>query len=222
MKPLAITLTLARKPIVLGDDLLHLDGVLAWLVARQRADQGSDTMRTPDELPLAREQRGNAWCYKASAFAFYGVEFGGALELRRSAQDFAFALTSPATKAPNIKVFRDEAQYKMWNLRFPFFYASKACAWCIGDEDAIRRVIRDLRYIGKLARLGCGQVLRVGVQYDERAHELWQYRHLPWPQEDYAQIFGRCTPPYWDRIGFSPSCWRPVFRLSMRGIRHRV
>lgn len=210
MRPLKITWRLAT-PVIASDDLLHLDGVLAWARAKRATEDGFPIEEVIEDLPLERETKDGEWVWKASAIHFEPRCAPLPMIYRRQ-------ISFPKIHAMQQEVgcfelkrrkYENKAMYKNWQIPAAYMWVNKAEAWCIGDPDKVRELLADVPNLGKLARLDFGRVSTFEVEEHNEALEKWKFRNLPWPEAGYAPIQGCVRSPYWRR-DHARTCWRPV------------
>lgn len=108
---------------------------------------------------------------------------------------------------------------KTTRTRIALRHASTACAWCMGDVQALQELLSRLQALGAHRHAGHGSVQSVSVSVDPLAAERCWNRPLPGPHPkdpSAAARFptgGRSTPPYWDR-DLSQQAWWPAIGVS--------
>jgi CRISPR type IV-associated protein Csf3 len=103
---------------------------------------------------------------------------------------------------------------KASRTRIALRHASTACAWCLGDVEALQGLLSRLQALGSHRHGGHGLVRSVSVVVDKIANEKCWNRPLPgwhpkdpWKDGRYLAA-GRSTPPYWDR-DLGQQAWWP-------------
>lgn len=200
-----------------------------------------------EQLPLERETREDQWVWQASALVphYLGKLQARLLvrrhepeEIARDARDTieltavrrrmlhgesgkTLRLIDAAGKADlSVKLPLDQALLK---ARLEH-YAVRQCAgyeaWCVGDAPQIERLLEKLmgRGIGKWAKNGYGNVVRIEVEPCEQAHEQWKRRVLPWPEPGYARVYAAVRPPYWAPEN-QVMAWLPAARDASAAVR---
>jgi CRISPR type IV-associated protein Csf3 len=205
MKPLKIVFRLGA-PVVVPEYPIHLDA----LIARMAVERAAFDLSAQEALPLARHETGNGWVWKASWVEFSGITqrwlsesirrydaWGRARDHARGVLD-RFKKLNPGT-GPD----------KAYQFFTPMMAASEAHAYCVGDIQAVSELLQNLKYLGKLHRLGYGRITAVEILEDERAMEFWRYRTMPESVPGYVLVWSCLRPPYWERRNCTES-WQPV------------
>jgi len=206
MVPLRVVFHL-RSPIIVPAHPIHFDALLAWVAVDRSGD-----LAAQEDLPLERHgYPGEYWCWKASWIEFDGitqrwqVERVRKFEAWQRAEDFAAGVLKQYKK-----VVAGSGPDKAYQLSQPVMAASVACGYCVGDEDAVRDMLRDVSHLGKWRRLGYGEISSVEVVRLEAGGKcLWQYRLMPEPLAEHVKVWARLRPPYWERTG-RVEAYRPI------------
>ncbi len=206
---------------------IHLDALLAYAETQARLDPDDpyapkdvQAMRAiADDLPLERFERDGEWVWKASALVPVGVSSGGSrfFTQRMNKKDFAIRVGEGDVQLGRYQ--HDKSlpaganmtpyQNKIDTLRGPFrnllgfypvFDPNALVAWCIGDRERIKDILRNghITHIGARRRSGHGEIKDILIEPDSQADELWMRRVRPWPllDEDVA-IQAAWQAPYW-------------------------
>lgn len=179
MTPLTVTAYLATPPVL--DRPVCLDGVLLGATgAAMSAAAGEwldDATVIAHGLPLARVETVAGWWWAASALLPWGPEQRGDLNrvpLVDEAARWTTARTITQGSGPDKR------------LRVPYYTrpAMLSLTWtCVGDADAVGRLLLRARGIGRHVKHGHGWVTRWSVERGGPAVEEYgrslELRHLP-------------------------------------------
>ena len=206
MEALRITFRLAT-PMVAPTHPIHLDALLAWAAVEKA---GGD-IAAQEWLPLAihGDREGGPWCWQASQVIPREVVTRDQLPMTRAFDPWTWAddrdkrfQGGPKTLKPGT------GPYKAHQLRLPLQQALSAVAWAVGDVHHIRDLLDRVESLGKLARIGCGEIAAVTVEPDPLARERWRLRTMPTPTDGYRRTMATVRPPYWRRAG-RIEAWSP-------------
>ncbi|RQZ31662.1 type IV CRISPR-associated protein Csf3 [Burkholderia sp. Bp9017] len=206
--------------MVAGAHPLHLDALIAYAIVEEslraagawEADPKTLRELADFPLPLERDQRDDARCWKASAIVPGGdpgphsMRFwtrktdaydmarrieGGQIEGR-----YKFPLKQYAYKVDTARGLLKQ-QFKF----FPVRQVEQVHAWCVGDEDRLVDLLSPetgyVTHLGAKARMGYGRIRSFHIERDDAARDLWQRRVLPWPHEGAEAVAMATRPPYW-------------------------
>lgn len=203
-----------RSPAVMREPIL-LDGVLIGGLGAQLGAEREDGWACPEEvyaadLPLARVPGEYGWWWAASQASFQGPEEVTHAH-RRMPLNFYERWTSAAST--------NAASGPDKSLRSPLFYRPSMLrvVWtCVGDPDAIARILSWVMGIGHRTTDGFGQVERWEVLDLPELPDVLAYgrdlelRHLPvWASHGAPvaiRTMRRLRPPYWKRED-AVLCW---------------
>lgn len=171
---------------------LHLDSLLAYAATQENGGDWRDIT-----IPVSQE-RG---VYKCSALHFERTH--ARLFSRIQKTEESIIVEGIGTYVSQKRVKNDFSlacqQFKNSIFSSSVFRSEKAIAYCVGDKDKIESLLRHIRTVGPLAKLGMGQVTGFTVTKDTAANERWQERVLPWcpDKTDYFPLQAATTFPYW-------------------------
>lgn len=199
--PLQITIQLDGSGVYYDRrEPLHLDSLLAAMLCRWHTSgepPTRDEEPTDISLPLDRWCLNGAWGWKASALFPEGETAETLAYWRKRFREHRADTISPDA-SPNLT----NATYRAWNMPLPLLLCHSLVGWCIGDRRAVRRALKDLRYIGKKRAHGHGRVIGVDVERNDDDYSMWRdgcaQRWLP--AMDGSRLV-RPRPPYWSMIG---------------------
>ena len=211
--PLRLTWQLA-SPIVVSAYPLHLDALVAFAVAEEKARQtaGVQDLAATLVLPLESEHRDGKSCVKASALLpLEPGEHSMRMWTRKSdAYDYAARIEAGhfdvKTKFPlkphGLKFDTQRGTFKQMFKFFAVRHVRTVQAWCIGDMDRLTELLAPeagfITYLGAKSRMGYGRVLEFDIQHDEAAADHWQRRVLPWPSVNTVEVEAAASLPYWE------------------------
>lgn len=233
-QPLRISWNLATD-LVLGGNPIHLDALVAYAKTKMELNlRGLDTNSTDttlirdlaNDLPLAKETRGDQWVYQASAImpaegaeVIHGMRYW---TRRTNEIDYAERVHSGEMESASIiakrlagKVIPTPKAMKPYShvidtvrglhKNIYKFYPTKTVqtihAWCIGDRDQLQELLDPsagyILSIGPRKRNGHGLISSFDIVEDKAALELWDNRVLPWMHEGAEPMELAAHPPYW-------------------------
>ena len=206
-QPFRLTFTL-RTPMVEAHTDKTLDAVLSW-AAVQRAEYQNlaEPFAVQHDLPLARHQAGDDWCFMASNLSYAWVGERGAVHYikRQRAEDYANAwLNGLLLKLNKSNIDMTRGSSKAATCVQSLRAASAVTAWGIGDIEEIKKLLPFVTHIGKLHHHDHGAVARWEITEDKASHEKWKYRVLPFGSSvatgaSHALSTGGLIAPYWNR-----------------------
>lgn len=200
MQPLRITLALNR-PLVVPDDPIHLDALLAWAAVDQATQEGrDDPLAAQEALPLRREGEGvdAVWCASQLLYTPLDTPQRMLMTKRFELMDFARAKGKVYDGGPN-KFTPGTGPYKSFVLNVPLVWTERVVAYCIGDPEAVAALLARVHSVGKYARMNMGAITQRTVAVDARAETGWRYRTMSTPEADFAPVEATTRPPYWRR-----------------------
>ncbi len=215
------------SPMLDGAYPLHLDSIIAYAVTHEKLRNGASgpIESLADDLPLAKEHRGDDWIWKASALMSDRVhERGMRLWTRKfDAEDWSRRVVSRHTDLrvkfplkPYEQVIDTARGFNKQHFQhLPVKYVSSVTAYCIGDHDRLVKLLAPesgyMIALGGRRRMGLGTILDGGfeIEPDARAMDLWQLRLLPWEHEGAVPITAATKPPYHLPDNIRPAFVRP-------------
>lgn len=201
MKPIRITFQFANL-VSVSDSPLHLDGLLAWVAVEQaRQNDEADLDRAAVSLPLARSGKPEVWCASALQFDYVSPPSFRTLVRKTDVEDYAAAVTQGriSLSRPRDQLPVGSGPLRNYLVSYSVRQAASASAWCIGDIDAVRTLLTEIKHVGRFGRMGFGLVVGTTVEHDADAMTKWKLRHLPWQEEGYIPCIGNFQAPYWDK-----------------------
>lgn len=212
MKGYRVDFTLSGVMVV-PDNPIHFDALLAWASVEQGMQEGISMEEAHERLPLAREEQGGAWAWKASQLTIQARKNGFMTTSRRMDPT---EIVNALDEGRFVGLERSDSWagktgtgvYKSYLLKHPLQWAEQAQAWFVGDKDKVAALLADVTNLGKLARLGMGKITQITITEDDAALERWQWRNLPWHKDGFRKAMVCCRPPYWKRenaqVGWVP------------------
>ncbi len=179
-----------------------LDGLLAWVLGPRQGIRGLDRSGIPQDvqLPLMRETSGDTWIWRASALFPTGPQSEGLWHWRKRLRQSRIDVT---TGSPNLQ----NGQYRDWQTPLPLLLCTQMVAYANGNGKEMRRILREVRYVGKKSAHGHGKVLSVDVDQIEQDHSLVMDGHaMRWLPSSEGTRLVRPRPPYWHPHGRIASC----------------
>ena len=199
---------------------LHLDGLLAWVVAGRAMANAKDATRAIADLPLGRYGNGDDAVWQASQLIVVPVDSVHLEAITRIGDNNVVAARRGRawTGATNVIPIAS-GPMKAYAVRLTVQNVTRIAAYCIGDADAINDLLRDITSLGAVRRNGYGVVRGYTVTRDDSASERWRWRSMPAPQDGYEPVHGALRPPYWDRRTHR-QVWRPLQRNVLEALHH--
>lgn len=179
-----------------------LDGLLAWVLAPRQGHRHLDRSEPPADvqLPLRREHIGGTWVWRASALFPQGPQGEGLWHWRKRLRQSRVHLTTGAPNTTN-------GTYRDWQMPLPLVLCTRMVAYASGNGAEIRRVLREVKYLGKKAAHGHGKVIGVDVEHVEHDCSLvLDGRAARWLPQDGGPRLVRPRPPYWHPHGRVACC----------------
>jgi len=219
IEPLKITIELATPVVTESEYPIYLDALLSYAASKEAEAAGlADAWKAGEDLPLGRAGQGDDWVYQASMLIFTPIAPRELVNMQRKAspemfyRDFELGLWGfPALKSgkentkepPTINTL--SGQFRAYQYYTSTQWMSHACAYCIGDKEAITRLLKQLTHIGKMGRNGWGLIDSITVESDPCAESKWALRVLPAgiqsPLSDveYMPVLSAPRAPYWNK-----------------------
>jgi CRISPR type IV-associated protein Csf3 len=99
---------------------------------------------------------------------------------------------------------------------------------CVGDKQALTNILKDVRGLGVMRRIGLGEILAISITKSEKSIEDCGFirdgqpaRELPccdWPeQKGWNAVAATTRPPYWNPHNTEIS-WCPPLELTVPGM----
>lgn len=208
MKPLRVSITL-KSPMSVSSHALTLDGLLSGLVVRRAEDGGhADPYSVQHDLPLDRyESPSGDWVFKASRILGeqQGEVFTSMLTSRFNAMTVLRDMDDGLVQSKRAYMQTDGGYFKSTLERMHLRWMSTLSAYAVGDEDAVRDILSDLRYLGGRRALASGTVRSVSVEVVPDDECVWWNRPMPVDTDialdrvTFAPDWGTLHAPYWKR-----------------------
>lgn len=182
---------------------LHLDALLAWAAAPRMGVRGCTSRHDPIEqvpLPLDHVILEGHWVWCASALMPVSATGEDVTYWRKRFRQDRATLT---TGSPNLT----NGIYRDWNTPLPLVLALQLVAYARGDRSRCKRLLKEVRALGKKRAHGFGKV--TGIDYEEMADDwsIVKDGHAQrWLPTKYGTRLVRFQPPYWHPDGRVPCC----------------
>jgi CRISPR type IV-associated protein Csf3 len=205
---------------------LHLDALLAYAVTQEALQDAKYNDEIPtgmlrqlgEQLPLVKVERGDLWCWQASALIPEAVlEHEMRMWTRKTESELMATMTQEGaiarTREPkfplkpfSLKIDTQRGLLKNHFQFIPVRHVRKFVAFCVGDADRIENLLlTHITHIGARKRAGFGRIAlqsggniqAISVTQDDQARTLWQQRILPWQDEGTVPIQAAHKAPYW-------------------------
>ena len=174
----------------------HLDSLLAWALApRQGVHQhlGRDDVPVLVEIPLLRSRVNGHQVWHASALFPDGC-IGEDLQFWR--KRFRQSRADLTNGSPNLT----NGTYRDWNMPVPLLLARRMVAYGSGSRKQVRKVLREIKYLGKKRAHGHGKI--VGITTEEIPDDWSLVKDgiaMRWLPDENGTRLVRTMPPYWNR-----------------------
>ncbi len=177
---------------------IHIDSLLAWTLAViQHGSKHIDRDDTPDDvqLPLLRSRVNGVNVWHASAL----FPDGGDVEtLRFWRKKFRASRVGVTSGSPNLM----SGVYREYNVPVPLLLAPRMIGYASGSGKEARRLLKQIKSIGKKRAYGYGKVMDVEVIEINSDYSFVKdgkaMRFLP--SQNGTRLI-RCAPPYWNNVG---------------------
>jgi CRISPR type IV-associated protein Csf3 len=198
-EPFEVTIVLGGDGSMLSPDSpIHLDSILASLaVEKARIEEHTNPLSKQFDLPLAKAESENGWCYCASALDI-NIKHRETEYLTRRNND-ELLRTNEALSKPFGKMEGAKGQYKNVFIHQNIIYPTIK-AFGIGDIDEVDALLGRLTHIGSKRGNGHGKVRSYQITEVLEKECKWIHRRVPFPVKGYAKIIGTCRPWYADRL----------------------
>jgi len=186
---------------------MHFDDILAAAAVKEHLSQNNEAIGDYDKiinfLPLAKQEEGKDWIWKASVIRWNN--HGNFMKsLTQSLDQYKIALLKDqgVIKFGGSSLNTASGPLKSSISLLPSAAYSNGVAFCIGEKEKVERLLAQLEYIGKKHQRGCGKVISFQVDIVE-ASDAWTDRTLPLSMESLKQNRHSLAsqvgvrPPYW-------------------------
>lgn len=208
--PLKITFRLDR-PIRCPEYPIHLDALLAWAAVREAEEAGHPhPLEAQENLPLAFEEGegGTIWCASHLMWQPLAPPEQVFLTKRFELENLARRKGKVYEGGPNLMT-QGTGPYKSFVLQVPTVWTTHVVAYALGDPDRITSLLSKVTHLGKMRRIGLGQIATRHVDLDSKAEHFWKLRIMPRAMPGYEPIFAVTRPPYWGTERRQPA-WVPM------------
>lgn len=177
---------------------IHLDALIHWcLTPFHRTRQGLGRDETPDEieLPLLKHQVNGEWVWQASALFPAGKTVESLQHWRKRFRQNRIELTSGS---PNLQ----NGPYREYNMPLPVLHTLQMIAYGSGNAKEIRRLLKQIKYLGKKRAYGKGSVISCEVlECPDNYAILRDGKTMRWIPDLAGARLIRPRPPYWNIMG---------------------
>jgi len=208
MTPFRVELTFS-SPVALGDNPIHLDGLIAASVWDLAVASGvDDPLSAIHDLPMEKTETTDSnldWVWKASQFVLEAnsPQFVDYAVRRYALREWSLLKDVFETRRDKIPLKQGHQKAIMIAIRQQWI--KRAVAWGIGDIDHVRFLLTRLHSFGLYRRMGYGRIRSISVEPASSDEvDLWRCRNLPQSRKDltfegHCACTGPIAPPYWDR-----------------------
>lgn len=181
---------------------IHLDALLAWVLAPKQGLRHVTRDEKPGivQLPLRRRRIGEHWVWRASALFPEGEAIESVWRWRRRFRHHRADLV-PGRIDTSGSIYRD------WDTPIPLVHVRKMVAWADGSRRHVKKLLREVRYLGRKRAHGHGKVLRIEVDEVQEDYTLVRDgRAQRWLPDENGVREVRLWPPYWHPHGRVRCC----------------
>lgn len=182
---------------------LHLDALLTWVLAPRQGVPPClcrDDPVVPVRLPLVSSLIGRARVHHASALLPLGPTGEDLTYWRKRFRQSRAELTAGSPNLTN-GTFRD------WNMPLPLLLVPALVAYGAGTARDVRKLLKDVRSLGKKRAHGHGKVIGIEVEASPADYSLVRDgRAQRWLPDPTGTRLVRPTPPYWHPQGRVRCC----------------
>lgn len=182
----------------------HLDALLAWCLSPIHRHCHTPLQRDdlPEEvpLPLRRLDIGETWIYRASALFPQGEQADALMYWRKR---FRQQVVHWTTGSPNLQ----NGPYRDYNMPVPLLLIHHMIAWGDGNAKEARKLLKQIKHLGKKRAYGKGQVVGLEVEACDVQSVITHDNHaLRWLPNPEGTRLVRPRPPYWNAVGRIMCC----------------
>jgi CRISPR type IV-associated protein Csf3 len=151
-----------RSPkIALGSRWLHFDGIIAYLMLREKLGEDYWTLPSKDPIDISPyikdppvKKTGELWHASVAQFPEYAkVEY--TTLYKRVDERYCHTID---TKIQKLRV--DRGHFRAYMMNIPTIQTNKVSFYVNGDLDEIKRLLMHVSGLGKKTRAGCGYINR--------------------------------------------------------------
>lgn len=190
---------------------MHLDALLAWSAVREAEEAGHPSpLDAQESLPLASDagEGGAVWCASQLMWQPLAPPNQMMVTKRFELEELARRKGKVYEGGPN-QMTPGTGPYKSFMFHVPTVWASQVVAYAIGNLSEVDRLLSRVTHIGKMRRIGLGQIGHYQVDVDQEAERFWKLRIMPRALDGYEPIMAVTRPPYWGSERRQPA-WVPM------------
>lgn len=209
-QPVKVSFQLTR-PMRSPEHPIHLDALLAWSAVREAEEAGHpEPLEAQHQLPLQDQDGpgGKVWCASQLMWQPLAPPEQIFMTKRFELDELASRRGKVYQGGPNVMT-QGTGPFKSFVLQAPVVWTRQVVAYGIGDLDRIRQLLARVTHLGKLRRIGLGQIGRYEVEHDPAAEIYWPLRVMPRQVEGYEPMIAVTSPPYWELERRQPA-WVPM------------
>lgn len=177
---------------------IHIDALLAWClapIATKQRDLKREDIPDEFELPLLKHHANGDWCWQASALFPEGVATETLQYWRKRFRQNRIEMVDGN---PNLTM----GIYRDYNNSMPVMHALRMVGYASGNGEEIRRLLEQIKYLGKKRAYGKGAVTSVEVIESKENYSLYRDgKPMRWIPDENGTKFVRPRPPYWHPHG---------------------
>lgn len=181
---------------------IHLDALLAWVLAPKQGLRHIDRAIEPGmvRLPVHRSTINGAQVWHASALFPVGPTGESVWYWRKR---FRQGRAELSTGAPNLT----NGTYRDWQMPLPLLLVRRMVGYVHGGRKDIRKVLREVRYLGKKRAHGHGKVCGIDIEEVDVDYSLtMDGLAMRWLPDHNGIREVRPMPPYWHPMGRIRCC----------------
>lgn len=181
---------------------IHLDALIAWALAPRQNFRHLQRDELPGEinLPLNRRHIGGDWVWCASALMPEGVTAESMQYWRKRFRQGRAELTDGSPNLTN-------GTYRDWQMPVPLLLCHRLVAYASGSRTDVKKLLRDVRSLGKKRAHGHGQVIRMDFDEVDTDRSIFvDDVAARWLPDTSGTRLVRPRPPYWHPHGRVRCC----------------
>ena len=200
-EPLQIDIKLST-PLCMGYAWINLDGIIAYLCAREQLGQDFYLLPTknPVKLNLDVPLKKTGKIYHGSVVLMDVDKISIMRIYKRFDEQNIGHLNTKRKKIPIGCGF-----FKSCIINLPYIPASEVTFYACGDEDRITELFKGLTGLGKSANIGFGKIIDISIKKIKTDYSLVKdgvsMRPIPISmlRKYESTFYTACTFPYWDK-----------------------
>jgi len=176
---------------------IHLDALIHWactpfFVPKDQRNPARDEPPFGFRLPIRSETVNGVEIYRASALFPEGKTNEELVHWRKK---FDVSRMEVTRGSPNLT----NGVYREYNQPLPLLLTHRLVGWIESKPKDSRKLLGQVKYLGKKASQGYGKVIGVDIQETDDDFTLWRDgKAQRWIPSTQGQKLVRASPPYWN------------------------